>query len=62
MTFVGEPVNFSSLLFELKAKGWKGISFVDINQYDQKLFLKGNDVAEGVLIRSAFHTYEEADT
>ena len=62
ISFVGEPVNFSSLLFELKAKGWKGIAFVDANQYDQKVFLKGNDVATNVLIRSAFHTYEEADT
>jgi ABC-type branched-subunit amino acid transport system substrate-binding protein len=62
MTFVGEPVNFSSLLFELKAKGWKGVSFVDTNEYDQKLFLKGNDIADKVLIRTAFHPYEEADT
>ena len=61
MTFVGEPVNFSSLLFELKSKGWDGPAFVDANEYDEKVFLKGDDVANNVLIRSAFHPYEEAD-
>ncbi len=61
MTFVGEPVNYSSLLAELKSKGWKGVAFTNVNEYDEKLFLKGDDVADGVLIRTAFHMYEEAD-
>ena len=59
MTFVGEPVNYAALLSELRSKGWDGPSFTDINQYDQKLFLKGDDVGDGVLIRSALHMYEE---
>jgi len=61
MTFVGEPVDHSALLSELDAKGWHGPSFVDVNQYDEKLFVKGANVANNVLIRSAIHMYEEAD-
>ncbi len=62
MTFVGEPVDHSALLSELAAKGWHGPSFVDANQYDEKLFVKGPSVADNVLIRSAIHMFEEADT
>ena len=61
MNFVGEPVNYSSLLAELKAKGWEGIAFTDVNEYDAKLFLKGDDIANNALIRTAFHMFEEAD-
>jgi len=50
LTFVGEPVYFSTLLAELKAKGWNGPAFANANQYDQKLFLKGNDVADNALL------------
>jgi len=61
MTFVGEPVNLSSLLSELKGKGWDGITFVETNHYDAKLFLKGDDVADGILIRTSYHMFEEGD-
>ena len=61
LTFVGEPVYFSTLLAELKAKGWNGPAFANANQYDQKLFVKGNDVADNALIRIVIHPFEEAD-
>lgn len=61
MTFVGEPVYLSSLLSELKGKGWDGITFAETNHYDRKLFVKGDDVANGVLIRTSFHMFEESD-
>jgi ABC-type branched-subunit amino acid transport system substrate-binding protein len=61
VAYVGEPISLSSLLFELKAKGWDGIAFADANDYDQKLFVKGNDAVDGALLRLAQHMYEEAD-
>jgi ABC-type branched-subunit amino acid transport system substrate-binding protein len=59
--FVGEPEDWSSLLAELKTKGYKGISFAETNEYDPKLFVKGPDVANGALIRLGIHPFEEAD-
>ncbi|MCC6226866.1 MAG: ABC transporter substrate-binding protein [Microthrixaceae bacterium] len=61
LTFVGDPVNYSALLAELKNQGWDGPSFVNVNEYDQRLFLKGEDVADNVLIRSSIHMFEEAN-
>jgi Periplasmic binding protein len=59
--WVGEPEDFSSLLAELKTKGYKGITYAETNEYDPKLFVKGPDVANGTLIRLAIHPFEEAD-
>lgn len=61
MLFVGEPVNLSSLLSELRSRNWDGIALGETNNYDRKLFLKGDDVANGVLIRTSYHLFEEAD-
>lgn len=61
MTFIGEPIYLSSLLSELKGKGWDGITFVETNHYDKKLFVKGDDVADGVLIRTSYHMFEEGE-
>lgn len=60
-TFVGDPINYSSLLAELKAKGWNGPTFVNANEYDKKIFSKGNDIADNALIRIVIHPFEEAD-
>ena len=59
--FVGEPESWSSMLAELKTKGYKGISFAEANEYDPKLFVKGPDVANGALVRIGIHPFEEAD-
>jgi len=60
MLFVGEPVNLSSLLSELRSKAWDGIAFAETNNYDPKLFVKGDDVANGILIRTSYHLFEES--
>jgi Periplasmic binding protein len=59
--FVGEPEDWSSMLAELKTKGYKGIDFAEANEYDNKLFVKGPDVANGALVRIGIHPFEEAD-
>jgi ABC-type branched-subunit amino acid transport system substrate-binding protein len=61
VAFVGEPEDFSALLNELQIKGYKGIAFADANEYDPKLFVKGDTGPNGTMVRVAIHPFEEAD-
>ena len=61
MYFVGEPTNLSSLLAKLKEQGWKGKAILETNMYDATLFSAGPNVADGAVIRTAIHMFEEAD-
>jgi ABC-type branched-subunit amino acid transport system substrate-binding protein len=59
--FVGEPTNLGALVSKLREQGWEGTGFFETNAYDP-VFLDsaGGAVADGNIIRSAFHPFEEA--
>lgn len=59
VNFVGEPENLSQLMKFLKEAGYTGIVFADANQYDPLVFSSGDSSADGLLIRSAIHPFEE---
>ena len=61
VVWVGEPEDFSALLAELKTKGYKGITYAETNEYDQKLFVKGPTSPTACMIRVTIHPFEEAD-
>lgn len=60
VNYVGEPENLSNFVAKLKEQNYKGIVYADANQYDEKLFSAGADLAEGVVVRIATHPFEEA--
>jgi hypothetical protein len=62
MHFVGEPTNLGTLVKTLREQGWDGYPVVETNVYDQVYVdTAGADKAEGTIIRSVFHPFEEAD-
>ena len=62
MSFVGEPTNLGALVKTLREQGWKGTPILETNAYDQiYVDSAGAANAEGSLIRSVFHPFEEAD-
>jgi len=62
MHFVGEPTNLGTLVKTLREQGWDGYPVVETNVYDQVYVdTAGVDKAEGTIIRSVFHPFEEAD-
>jgi ABC-type branched-subunit amino acid transport system substrate-binding protein len=61
MYWIGEPGNAANLLKALRDQGWTGIALNETNVYDQLLFSAGNTAAEGAVVRTAFHPFEEAD-
>ena len=62
LTFIGEPANFSKFSQALKDQGWDGLVTSETNQYDTRLLESSGPAAvEGVVVRSAFHPFEEAD-
>lgn len=60
MYFIGAPDNASNLLLKLREKGWDGVSLHQTNTYDDLAFAAGEDAAEGMVIRTVFHPFEEA--
>jgi hypothetical protein len=62
MHFVGEPTNLGTLVKTLREQGWEGYPVVETNAYDQTfLDSAGAGNAEGTIVRSVFHPFEEAD-
>jgi len=59
--FVGEPTNLGALVKSLREQGWEGVPMVETNHYDQTFIdSAGAENAEGSVMRSAFHPFEEA--
>ncbi len=59
--FTGEPTNLGALVKSLREQGWEGISISTTNHYDQTFIdSAGAENAEGSIIRSAYHPFEEA--
>ena len=61
MYFIGAPDNAANLLLQLRQKGWEGVSLHQTNTYDDLAFAAGDEPAEGMVIRTVFHPFEEAD-
>ncbi len=62
LSFLGEPTNLGSLLLALRNQGWDGIPVLTTNMYDQTVIeVAGAENAEGMIVRTAFHPFEEAD-
>ena len=59
--WIGEPGNIASLLQALEQKEWDGIVVAEANIYDA-VFLEtaGAAANENIIVRMAFHTFEEA--
>lgn len=62
MHFVGEPRFLANMVSSLREQGWEGDVLAETNVYDQS-FIDSAGVAdaEGTIIRSVFHPFEEAD-
>jgi hypothetical protein len=61
MYFIGAPDNAANLRRKLLEKGWEGVSLHQTNTYDELAFAAGDAAAEGMVIRTVFHPFEEAD-
>lgn len=61
MYFIGAPDNAANLRLKLQEKRWDGVSLHQTNTYDELAFAAGDDAAEGMVIRTVFHPFEEAD-
>lgn len=61
MYFIGAPENAANLLARLREKRWEGVSLHQTNSYDQVTFSSGDGPVEGMVIRTIFHPFEEAD-
>lgn len=61
VAFIGEPDNLSIFARKLHEQGFEGVVFAETNHYDPQIFSAGQDAAEGLIIRTAFHPFEEAD-
>jgi hypothetical protein len=59
--FIGAPDNAANLRAKLLEKGWDGVTLHQTNTYDELAFAAGDEAAEGMVIRTAFHPFEEAD-
>ena len=60
--WIGEPGNIASLMQALEQKEWEGIVVAEANIYDD-VFLEtaGAAANENIIVRMAFHLFEEAD-
>lgn len=59
--WIGEPSNAANLFAKLREQGWDGVILNETNIYDPLAFSAGDAAAEGILVRTAFHPFEEAD-
>jgi hypothetical protein len=58
--WIGEPSNAANLMKALRDQGWEGVALNETNIYDPLYFSAGNEAAEGAVVRTAFHPFEEA--
>ena len=58
--YVGEPANLANLMASLSQKNWKGKVLNETNIYDDKVFGKGADAVDGIVVRLPFTPFEEA--
>ena len=62
VSWVGEPNNLAKAAEALKSQGYEGLIFTDSNEYDPVLINAASGTAvEGIVVRSVFHPFEEAD-
>jgi ABC-type branched-subunit amino acid transport system substrate-binding protein len=59
--WIGEPTNLGSLLGPLRTQGWEGQVFGETNVYDPVLIDSAGDAAEGLVLRTPGHPFEETD-
>lgn len=59
--WIGEPSNAANLFKALRDQGWQGTIINETNIYDPLAFSAGNTAAEGIIVRTSFHPFEEAD-
>jgi hypothetical protein len=59
--WIGEPSNAANLYKALRDQGWDGVILNETNIYDPLAFSAGNQAAEGILVRTAFHPFEESE-
>ncbi|MBM3661359.1 MAG: ABC transporter substrate-binding protein [Actinobacteria bacterium] len=59
--WIGEPSNAANLFKALRDQGWEGTIINETNIYDDKVFAAGPTAAEGIIVRTAYHPFEEAD-
>ena len=58
--WIGEPSNAAQLQAKLVEKNWDGFALHQTNAYDDVLLSAGDEAAEGSVIRTGFHPFEEA--
>jgi hypothetical protein len=58
--WIGEPSNAANLFKALRDQGWEGTIINETNIYDDKVFSAGPTAAEGIIVRTAYHPFEEA--
>ncbi len=58
--WIGEPENAANLFKALREQGWEGTIINETNIYDDKVFAAGDAAAEGILVRTTYHPFEEA--
>jgi hypothetical protein len=58
--WIGEPTNLGSLMGALRTQGWDGVVFSETNIYDQVFLGSAGGAAEGTVVRTAFHPFEES--
>ncbi|MFV0317156.1 MAG: ABC transporter substrate-binding protein [Microthrixaceae bacterium] len=60
--WVGEPNMAGAFVKTLREQGWEGYPVLETNVYDQiYVDTAGVDAAQGTILRTAFHMFEEAD-
>ncbi len=59
--WIGEPSNAANLFKSLRDQGWQGTIINETNIYDETAFSAGNAAAEGIIARTSYHPFEEAD-
>jgi len=58
--WIGEPGNAAALMKVLREKGWEGVFLNEANLYDNVFTETAGQAAEGAVVRTSFHTFEEA--
>ena len=62
MHFLGEPDNLANLMAALQQKDWKGKVLNETNIYGDRVFAKGTDAVDGIVVRLPFTPFEEASS
>jgi ABC-type branched-subunit amino acid transport system substrate-binding protein len=58
--WVGEPGNAASLMQALNEREWDGVMLTEANIYDDVFLETAGAAADGIVVRMAFHPFEEA--